>query len=83
MKESGSLTSPNYPDYYKPNKDCVWKITVQEGYSVALKFSAFEVSEIKTMRRTWCSLNFHSVTHAYLPVSQASLGLNHLKYGSG
>ncbi|XP_074648145.1 tolloid-like protein 2 isoform X2 [Tubulanus polymorphus] len=43
IKEEGQLTSPNYPDYYKPNKDCVWKITVSEGYSVALKFQSFEI----------------------------------------
>ena len=44
IKESGRLSSPNYPDFYKPNKECVWKITVPEGYSVALKFQSFEVS---------------------------------------
>ena len=43
-KESGILSSPNYPDYYKGNKECVWKITVPEGYSVALKFQSFEVT---------------------------------------
>ena len=42
-KETGILSSPNYPDYYKPNKECVWKISVPEGYSVALKFQSFEV----------------------------------------
>ncbi|WAQ95864.1 TLL1-like protein [Mya arenaria] len=42
-KEQGSLTSPNYPDDYKPNKECVWKITVPEDYSVAVKFQSFEI----------------------------------------
>ena len=42
-KETGILSSPNYPDYYKANKECVWKISVPEGYSVALKFQSFEV----------------------------------------
>ena len=44
VKDEGLLSSPNYPDYYKSDKECLWKITVQEGYSVALKFQSFEVS---------------------------------------
>ncbi|KAH3862567.1 hypothetical protein DPMN_025536 [Dreissena polymorpha] len=43
VKEQGTLTSPNYPDDYKPNKECVWKITVPDGFSVAVKFQSFEV----------------------------------------
>jgi hypothetical protein len=45
-KEQGQLTSPNYPDDYKPNKECVWKITVPEDFSVAVKFQSFEVGLI-------------------------------------
>ncbi|CAH1793785.1 unnamed protein product [Owenia fusiformis] len=43
LKEEGQLSSPNYPDYYKPNKECVWKITVPDDYAVALKFVSFEI----------------------------------------
>lgn len=42
-KVEGQLTSPNYPDDYKPNKECVWKITVPDEYSVAVKFQSFEI----------------------------------------
>ncbi|XP_076463979.1 tolloid-like protein 1 [Babylonia areolata] len=42
-KDQGFLTSPNYPDEYRPNKECVWKIGVEEGFSVALKFQTFEI----------------------------------------
>ncbi|KAL8603880.1 hypothetical protein ACOMHN_049698 [Nucella lapillus] len=42
-KDQGFLTSPNYPDEYRPNKECVWKLSVEEGYSVALKFQTFEI----------------------------------------
>ena len=45
-RSHGFLSSPNYPDYYKPSKECVWKITVPSGYTVALKFQSFEVSGI-------------------------------------
>ncbi|XP_077507273.1 protein tolkin-like isoform X3 [Amblyomma americanum] len=41
--EDGVLQSPNYPDDYRPNKECVWKITVPDDYQVALKFHSFEV----------------------------------------
>ncbi|XP_075542431.1 tolloid-like protein 1 tolkin [Dermacentor variabilis] len=43
VMEEGVLQSPNYPDDYRPNKECVWKITVPEDYQVALKFQSFEV----------------------------------------
>ncbi|XP_013385673.1 bone morphogenetic protein 1 [Lingula anatina] len=43
FKEQGHLSSSNYPDDYKPNKKCVWKITVPEPYSVAVKFQSFEI----------------------------------------
>lgn len=37
------LESPNFPDDYYPSKECIWKITVQETYQVALKFQSFEI----------------------------------------
>ncbi|KAH6946363.1 hypothetical protein HPB50_013073 [Hyalomma asiaticum] len=43
VMEEGVLQSPNYPDDYRPNKECVWKITVPDDYQVALKFQSFEV----------------------------------------
>ena len=43
MMESGQLESPNYPEDYQPNKECIWKITVPVGFQVALKFQSFEV----------------------------------------
>lgn len=39
----GRLESPNYPLDYLPNKECIWRITVEEEYQVALKFQSFEV----------------------------------------
>ena len=41
--EQGKLESPNYPDDYQPNKECVWLLTVPEGFQVALRFDSFEV----------------------------------------
>lgn len=42
-KDNGQIQSPNYPDDYRPNKMCVWKITVAQGYHVGLTFQSFEV----------------------------------------
>ncbi|RTG91438.1 uncharacterized protein DC041_0000977, partial [Schistosoma bovis] len=40
--EEGTLTSPNYPEFYRPSKECVWQIIVPVGYSVALIFHSFQ-----------------------------------------
>lgn len=37
------MESPNYPEEYHPNVECIWRITVPEYHQVALKFQAFEV----------------------------------------
>ncbi|XP_037686895.1 tolloid-like protein 1 isoform X2 [Choloepus didactylus] len=42
-KNEGQIQSPNYPDDYRPMKECVWKITVLEDYYVGLTFQAFEI----------------------------------------
>ncbi|XP_038060664.1 bone morphogenetic protein 1 homolog isoform X1 [Patiria miniata] len=42
-KESGMLQSPNYPDDYRPDKSCVWYLTMPEGFQVGLNFQSFEV----------------------------------------
>lgn len=40
---SGNLESPNFPDDYLPNKECVWRLTAPPDYQVALVFQTFEV----------------------------------------
>ncbi|XP_019613603.1 PREDICTED: bone morphogenetic protein 1-like [Branchiostoma belcheri] len=41
----GSVTSPNYPENYKPDQTCGWLITVPEGSSVRLTFDSFHVED--------------------------------------
>lgn len=48
-KDNGQIQSPNYPDDYRPNKMCVWKITVAQGYHVGLTFQSFEVRNAITV----------------------------------
>lgn len=44
-KDNGQIQSPNYPDDYRPNKVCIWKISVSQGYHVGLTFQSFEVRD--------------------------------------
>lgn len=46
-KNEGQIQSPNYPDDYRPMKECVWKIMVSEGCYVGLTFQAFEVKSFR------------------------------------
>ncbi|XP_072347970.1 tolloid-like protein 2 isoform X2 [Scyliorhinus torazame] len=43
QKDTGQIQSPNYPDDYRPSKECIWTITVDEDYKVGLVFQAFEI----------------------------------------
>lgn len=43
IDSEGRLESPNYPEEYQPNKECIWRITVPENHQVALKFQSFDI----------------------------------------
>ncbi|XP_072401831.1 protein tolkin-like [Diabrotica undecimpunctata] len=43
IETEGHLESPNYPEDYQPNKECIWKITVPKNHQVALRFQSFDV----------------------------------------
>ncbi|KAH9281792.1 Tolloid-like protein 1 [Echinococcus granulosus] len=45
VQEEGIITSPSYPEFYKPNKECIWKIVVPTGFSVALAFQSFDIEK--------------------------------------
>uniref|UniRef100_A0A3P9MC72 Metalloendopeptidase n=1 Tax=Oryzias latipes TaxID=8090 RepID=A0A3P9MC72_ORYLA len=63
-KDSGQIQSPNYPDDYRPSKECVWRITVSEGYNVGLSFQAFEVE-----RHDSCAYDYLEVRDGPLETS--------------
>ncbi|XP_057177472.1 bone morphogenetic protein 1b isoform X1 [Triplophysa rosa] len=44
-RDGGQIESPNYPDDYRPNKVCVWKIIVPQGFHVGLGFQSFEIEK--------------------------------------
>lgn len=39
----GSVTSPNYPDFYPSRKDCVWHFSTIPGHRIKLSFTHFEL----------------------------------------
>ncbi|KAL1117925.1 hypothetical protein AAG570_004238 [Ranatra chinensis] len=43
VDEGGHLESPNYPEDYQHNKECVWRLTAPPDFQVAIKFQSFEV----------------------------------------
>ncbi|KAG5870535.1 hypothetical protein JTB14_014726 [Gonioctena quinquepunctata] len=43
IDSEGHLESPNYPEEYQPNKECIWRLTVPENHQVALRFQSFDV----------------------------------------
>lgn len=34
----GSITSPNFPNEYPNNAECIWEIRVADGYHIGLVF---------------------------------------------
>lgn len=68
-KDSGQIQSPNYPDDYRPSKECVWRIAVSEGYNVGLSFQAFEVTH------SFCVCVCLSV-HAFMCIPCLCLGMS-------
>lgn len=39
----GTISSPNYPDYYPAKKDCVWHFTTTPGHRIMISFQKFEL----------------------------------------
>jgi tolkin protein len=62
--EEGTLQSPNYPEDYRPNKECIWKITVPESFQVALKLQSFEIENHDN-----CVYDYLEVRDGHLPNS--------------
>uniref|UniRef100_A0A669C9U2 ST14 transmembrane serine protease matriptase n=1 Tax=Oreochromis niloticus TaxID=8128 RepID=A0A669C9U2_ORENI len=44
-QKEGNFTSPLYPSFYPPRKNCSWTITVAPGSKVRLRFTMFRMKE--------------------------------------
>ena len=67
--ESGQLESPNYPEDYQPNKECIWRVSVPVGFQVALKFQSFEVRSLCNTN-LYLKLYFRNFNALYAPISR-------------
>ncbi|CAB1340813.1 unnamed protein product [Coregonus sp. 'balchen'] len=45
IMETGAFNSPNYPDAYPPNVECVWTITSSPGNRLQLSFIMFQLQQ--------------------------------------
>ncbi|XP_021476232.2 cubilin [Oncorhynchus mykiss] len=45
LMETGAFNSPNYPDAYPPNVECVWTITSSPGNRLQLSFIMFQLQQ--------------------------------------
>ena len=45
-KMAGTLRSPQYPNAYPSNTDCVWVISVPSGYFLQLHFDSFDIHKV-------------------------------------
>ncbi|XP_031429607.1 ST14 transmembrane serine protease matriptase a [Clupea harengus] len=55
LGNSGTFTSPHYPDYYPPLTTCVWSIQVPTGKHIKVTFVKFLVSEPGQESSSTCS----------------------------
>lgn len=44
----GVFSSPMFPSFYPPNKNCVWNIDVEEGHHIYLNFTSFNIEGLKS-----------------------------------
>ncbi|VEL08954.1 unnamed protein product [Protopolystoma xenopodis] len=69
-QEQGTITSPSNPEFYGPNRECIWKIIVPEGFSVALTFHSFQVSQNQMgLDPVSKALHLHSRLHRPLEIA--------------
>lgn len=43
ISNGDKIESPNYPQFYLPNKECIWRIIVPPNYQVAMEFHSFDL----------------------------------------
>nr|KAG5692365.1 hypothetical protein BaRGS_007978 [Batillaria attramentaria] len=58
---TGTFTSPNYPGQYAHSRQCVWRITVQQGRRIRLTFPDFGLEYSRT-----CAWDYVMVTNGIM-----------------
>ncbi|XP_071956327.1 A disintegrin and metalloproteinase with thrombospondin motifs 16-like isoform X2 [Antedon mediterranea] len=55
-ENAGSLTSPNYPNKYKANANCVTKIEITSGRQVKISFEVFKLQNSENCKNDYVKL---------------------------
>lgn len=40
---TSTIQSPNWPDHYRPSKECIWQVKADENHQISLRFDAFDL----------------------------------------
>ena len=40
---NGSITSPSFPDFYPPNKNCIWEVLAPPQWKITVNFTHFDI----------------------------------------
>ncbi|XP_053569959.1 cubilin [Bombina bombina] len=56
MGDSGIFTSPNYPNSYPNNRECIYTITVETNKQIALNFTTFALNSFSSCDRDYVEI---------------------------
>ena len=40
---NGTITSPSFPDFYPPNKNCIWEVLAPPQWKITVNFTHFDI----------------------------------------
>ena len=61
MQNSGSITSPDYPNIYKSNTDCTWVITVPIGQRIKFTVEQMDIENESSCKYDYLRIGDGSV----------------------
>jgi cubilin len=65
----GILISPNYPNHYDHNGDCVWVISIPVNERIALNFTDFVMESSATCAFDYIEVKTLSIPHSFTKFS--------------
>ena len=72
---TGLLWTPNYPNYYKRNHLCEWRIHLPLNYTVSLEFVDFDLEQTTLCLDERCQCDHVDIVEVFPNGSEATLGL--------
>ncbi|XP_072333725.1 CUB and zona pellucida-like domain-containing protein 1 [Scyliorhinus torazame] len=75
--DSGSFTSPNYPEVYPNNAQCIWYIRVANGRRITLKLDGFQLEASLQCTNDYVAIYDGASTNSPL-IATVCTGSNHV-----